>query len=155
MAKHDTFYSGTLKATEEILAALNNVPESHRESVLKFVIDLAARNPNAVDQVSVFVPKPEPHHETVTEPEKEKSRTRKRVSLPPKGQSCRARITKLRDDKFFSEKRSPSDIVTGLAKKGWTHTVNQVGAALTPMFEKGEIQRTKEGNGFKYFWDRE
>lgn len=39
--------------------------------------------------------------------------------------------------------------------KGWTHKSNQVGAALTALFERGQIQRTKEGNGaWKYYWDR-
>lgn len=52
--------------------------------------------------------------------------------------------------------RSGSEIVEGLKGKGWTHAGNQVGAALTQMFNRGDIQRTKEGNGaWKYFWDRD
>jgi hypothetical protein len=82
------------------------------------------------------------------------ARKRRKVSMPPKGQSCRDRIKTLKDDGFFKQHRTPSDIVGGLAKKGWTHKVNQVGAALTTMFEKGEVQRTSDGSGFKYFWDR-
>ncbi len=82
------------------------------------------------------------------------AKKRRKVSMPPKGQSCRDRIKTLKDDGFFKEHRTPSDIVAGLAKKGWTHKVNQVGAALTTMFEKGEVQRTSDGSGFKYYWDR-
>ncbi|ODT47083.1 MAG: hypothetical protein BGO80_17605 [Devosia sp. 63-57] len=80
---------------------------------------------------------------------------RRRVSAPPKGQSCAARILTLRDEGFFKDHRSSTEIVEGLKSKGWTHAPNQVGAALTQMFARGDIQRTKEGNGaWKYFWDR-
>lgn len=83
-----------------------------------------------------------------------KVRTRRRPSNVPKGQSCRDRINTLRANKFFSTKRTLTDIVDGLAKGGWTHNLNQVSASLITMFEKGEIQRTKEEGGFKYYWDR-
>lgn len=83
-----------------------------------------------------------------------KTRTRRRPSNVPKGQSCRDRINVLRTKKFFSNKRALTDIVDGLAKEGWTHNINQVSASLITMFEKGEIQRTKEDGGFKYYWDR-
>lgn len=81
---------------------------------------------------------------------------RRKVSAPPKGQSCAARISTLRSEGFFKDHRSATDIVEGLKGKGWTHAPNQVGAALSKMFERGDIQRTKEGNGsWKYFWDRD
>lgn len=85
-----------------------------------------------------------------------KTRAKKRrTSAPPKGQSCAARILVLKQEGFFKDHRSGADIVTGLAAKGWTHKSNQVGASLTQMFERGDIQRTKEGNGaWKYYWDR-
>lgn len=80
---------------------------------------------------------------------------RRKVSAPPRGQSCAARILTLREEGFFKDHRSATEIVEGLKGKGWTHAPNQVGAALTQMFGRGDIQRTKEGNGaFKYFWDR-
>lgn len=83
---------------------------------------------------------------------KRKKRTAQR---PPSGQSCRDRILKLKEEKFFVEKKSASDIVSGLGKSGFTHNVSQVGAALTTMFDKGEIQRTKDGGGnWQFFWDR-
>jgi|GEM_PF-2965840 len=86
--------------------------------------------------------------------QKKKRRVPKR---PPAGASCRERILTLRNDGFFSEHRSATDIVAGLAKKGWTYKSNQVGAALVVMFSKGEIQRTKtdDGHGFVYYWDRQ
>lgn len=81
---------------------------------------------------------------------------KRRTSAPPPGQSCAARILVLKQEDFFKgHHRSVSEIVSGLAAKGWTHKSNQVGASLTQMFGKGDIQRTKEGNGsWKYFWDR-
>jgi hypothetical protein len=84
---------------------------------------------------------------------KKKRRVAKR---PPAGASCRERILVLRGEGFFKDHRSVNDIVGGLAKKGWTHKANQVGAALSNMFSGGEIQRTKmsDGASFAYYWDR-
>jgi hypothetical protein len=80
---------------------------------------------------------------------------KKTVNMPPKGHSCGKRITSLKDGGFFKVHRTSSEIVEGLKGKGWTHNTSQVGAALTSLFKRGEIQRTKEGNGsWKYFWDR-
>lgn len=80
---------------------------------------------------------------------------KRRGSAPPKGQSCADRITTLKDAGFFKEHRSVADIVGGLKVKGWTHNGNQVGAALTHMFGRGDIQRTKEGDSaWMYYWDR-
>lgn len=85
-----------------------------------------------------------------------KSKTRrKRGNAPPKGQSCADRILVLKGEKFFKNHKTVSEIVDGLKVKGWTHNNNQVGAALTNMFGRGDIQRTKEGgSAWKYFWDR-
>lgn len=86
--------------------------------------------------------------------EKQK-KPRRAVRKPPAGASARERILVLKTDGFFKEHRTTGDIVSGLAKKGWTHKSNQVGAALTPMFNRGEIQRTSDGAGFSYYWDRD
>lgn len=82
---------------------------------------------------------------------------RKASKRAPAGSSCRDRILTLKVDGFFKDHRTPSDIVTALGQKGWTHNVNQVSAALGQMFEGGQIQRTKNtvGKGFIYFWDRD
>jgi len=81
---------------------------------------------------------------------------RKKGSAPPKGQSCADRVLILRGEKFFKSHRSSAEIVDGLAAKGWTHNNNQVGAALSSMFRRGDIQRTKESGGaWKYYWDRD
>ena len=82
-----------------------------------------------------------------------KLRTRRRVTQTPVGESCRDRVKKLRDDGFFMERRGISDIVQGLEARGHAHNVNQVGAALTTMFERHEIQRTPVEGKFKYHWD--
>ena len=61
----------------------------------------------------------------------------------------------LRGKGFFKKKRTTSAIVDGMAKEGWTYKTNQVAAAAGPMFDRGDIQRTAEGNGFAYYWDRD
>lgn len=82
-------------------------------------------------------------------------RSRRGKSRAPKGQSCADRILTLKSDGYFKKQRSPSDIVEALGEKGWTHKSNQVSAALVNMFERNDIQRTKSGRGFLYFWDRD
>ena len=82
-------------------------------------------------------------------------RSRRGGARPPRGQSCPDRIMTLRTDGFFKGKRTISQIVDGLSEKGWTHTTNQVAAAGTTMFNRGDLQRTKTGKTFEYFWDRD
>lgn len=86
-----------------------------------------------------------------------KTTTRKRrVNAPPKGHSCAARMLTLKGQGFFKTHRTTGEIVEGLKGKGWTHAPNQVAAGLTSLFNRQEIQRTKEGSGsWKYFWDRD
>lgn len=98
---------------------------------------------------------PEAQETDGRETEERPKRKKRAVRQPPAGASCRDRINALKTDGFFKEKRTPSDIVEGLGKKGWTHNTSQVGAALTHMFNRGEIQRTKEAGTFNYFWDRD
>ena len=81
-------------------------------------------------------------------------RVKRTTRRPPKGQSCADRMMILREKGFFKEHRTTSAIVAGLAERGWTHTSNQVSAAGGHMFERGDIQRTKKGKGFSYYWDR-
>lgn len=83
-----------------------------------------------------------------------KQSKRRTANRPPKGHSCSDRILALREDGFFKEQKTPSQIVEGLAVKGWTHNSNQVSAAGGQMFKRGDIQRTKAGKGFAYYWDR-
>ena len=84
-----------------------------------------------------------------------KARTRRRVNPTPVGESCRDRVKRLRDEGFFAERRGISDIVHGLVAQGHAHNVNQVGAALTTMFERHEILRTPVDGKFKYHWDQQ
>ena len=84
----------------------------------------------------------------------EPGKKKRKSANPPQGASCRARILELKKDGFFKSHRSPNDIVSGLKAKGWTHANNQVGAALTNVFAKAEIQRTGADGKFMYFWDR-
>lgn len=92
--------------------------------------------------------------ESVDDTDKPKAKRRKATN-PPKGHSCGDRILALKADGFFKEHRGGVDIVAGLKARGWTHKSNQVGAAAGQLFDRGELQRTKDGNGpWKYFWDR-
>jgi len=84
----------------------------------------------------------------------DKPRVKRKRGTTPKGHSCADRMLGLKEDGFFKTKRSASEIVTGLGEKGYTHKANQVAAAGGSLFERGLLQRTKEGSGFKYFWDR-
>ena len=88
----------------------------------------------------------------VNEAEPPKARTR-RATKTPVGESCRDRVKRLRNEGFFSERRGISEIVQGLGERGHSDNVNQVGAALTTMFERREIQRTPVEGKFKYHWD--
>ena len=81
-----------------------------------------------------------------------KPRIKQRGPQTPGGESCRDRIRELRDEGFFTEQRGISDIVRGLNTSGHPHNVNQVGAALTTMFERNEILRTPVMGKFKYHW---
>ncbi|MDO9417079.1 hypothetical protein [Pararhizobium sp.] len=84
-----------------------------------------------------------------------KKRVRKSMKQPPAGQSCPARIQILKDEGFFKEHRGPGAIVLALRIKGWTHNLNQVGAATSSLFNKGSLQRTKDNKGpWQYYWDR-
>ncbi len=83
---------------------------------------------------------------------KETKVKRRRAKLVA-GDGCRDRILKLKEDGFFGQQQTPAEIVKGLAAKGWTNSHNQVTAALTTMFEAGQLKRTSNGKGFKYFWD--
>ena len=77
------------------------------------------------------------------------------ANRPPKGQSCADRMMVLREDGYFNEHRTTGQIVSELAAKGWTHNTKQVSAAGVRMFKRNDIQRTKSGTRFKYYWDRD
>lgn len=85
-----------------------------------------------------------------------KSKVKRKRSVAPKGHTCADRILALKEEGFFKTKRGASDIVIGLAQKGFTHKSNQVAAAGESLFKRGLLQRTKDGSGpFKYYWDRD
>lgn len=85
-----------------------------------------------------------------------RKRARKAVKQPPAGQSCPSRLQILKEEGFFKEHRAPADIVVGLRAKGWTHNQNQVAAATSSLFNRGSLQRTKDGKGpWLYYWDRD
>ena len=90
-------------------------------------------------------------------PSEDSRKARKGVRRAPPGASSRDRILVLKAKGFFKKHRAPAEIVAGLAQEGWTQDGGQVRAALSHMFEGGEIQRTKntERRGFLYYWDRD
>jgi hypothetical protein len=100
---------------------------------------------------------PSTNNEAGTESDNGKSRVKRRRGSPaPKGQSCADRIVSLKDSGFFKQHRVGGDIVAGLAAKGWTYKSNQVAAATGALFDRGQLQRTKDGKGpWTYYWDRD
>ncbi len=88
-------------------------------------------------------------------PPNDRKRTKRVVNRPAKGHSCADRIKTLMEDGFLKEPRTTLQIATELGRKGWIHTSSQVSASCGDMFNRGQIRRSKEGRGFKYFWDRE
>jgi hypothetical protein len=120
-------------------------------------VGFGSRPKNTVSIDPIVDPSSDVANEAPTDAtEGSKKRVRRPFKQPPSGQSCPARIQVLKEEGFFKEHRSPADIVAALKTKGWTHNLNQVGAATSQMFGKGAIQRTKIGKGpWQYFWDRE
>jgi len=84
-----------------------------------------------------------------------KKKPKRSTKIPPKGQSCADRITVLRNEGFFKTKKTPAEIAKGLEVKGWHHTTSQAGAAAVNMFKRDDLQRTKDGKAWVYFWDRD
>jgi hypothetical protein len=79
--------------------------------------------------------------------------SRMRVKSPgASGGSCRERVKKLRDDGFFDQQHGIGDIVQELSDQGFPHSINQVGAALSTMFGRNEIERSKIDKKYRYFW---
>lgn len=78
---------------------------------------------------------------------------RKRASSPlASGGSCRERVKKLREDGFFNTPHSIGEIVRELNDQNFPHSINQVGAALSTMFGRKEIERSKVDKKYSYFW---
>ena len=78
-----------------------------------------------------------------------------KISRAPKGQTCAARILRLRDEGYFKSKRSISDIVSGLENIGFTHDARTVSANANTMLKGNKIQRTKVAGDWVYYWDRD
>ncbi|PWV91752.1 hypothetical protein DEV92_105103 [Phyllobacterium myrsinacearum] len=79
--------------------------------------------------------------------------TRKRVrATAASGGSCRERVKKLREDGFFDKPHGIGEIVKELNDQGFPHSINQVGAALSTMFGRNEIERSKIDKKYSYFW---
>lgn len=93
--------------------------------------------PGLVEQTAVASASPSP-----------RTRGGKRVA----GGSCRDRIKILRGEGFFDAQRGISDVVKALQGKGHAHNTNQVGAALSTMFDRGELHRQSVEGRFKYSW---
>ena len=67
------------------------------------------------------------------------------------GPSCRQRIKALRAGGFFKEPHGIAEIVEKLKLDGHDYSLNQVGAALSTMSGKNEIQRENVGGRYRYF----
>ncbi|MBA8879546.1 hypothetical protein [Phyllobacterium myrsinacearum] len=79
--------------------------------------------------------------------------SRKRVrSTSASGGSCRERVKQLRENGFFDNPHGIGEIVKELNDQGFPHSINQVGAALSTMFGRNEIERSKVDKKYSYFW---
>jgi hypothetical protein len=86
-------------------------------------------------------------------PPRPKAKTK--TSRASKGQTCAARILELRSSGFFASQKSISEIVSGLAAKGFAHDASTVSANAISMFNRKKMQRTKVGREWAYFWDND
>jgi hypothetical protein len=65
------------------------------------------------------------------------------------GPSCASRIEEIKEEGFFKEPRSQSEIREKLKERGTTYAANQVAASLTDMTKRRMLRRFNE-NGWKY-----
>ena len=66
------------------------------------------------------------------------------------GPSCAERILELVSGGFFDKPKSASEIKGGLEQNGHSYAANQVGAALTNLYQRGSLRRLKPGKEWVY-----
>jgi hypothetical protein len=66
------------------------------------------------------------------------------------GPSCAERIAELLSNSFFDTPKSANEIKLGLEQNGHAYASNQVGAALTNLYQRGILRRLKPGKEWVY-----
>lgn len=138
-------------------AFVKSMYEEMKDDIIKIASQNSYKNKNDTPSEQVLETNSESLVSTIkyTEGGKTPKKKKRPMTKPPKGHSCSDRILTLKKNGFFKEKKTISEIVQGLAKEGWSHKANQVSAAIILMFNRSEIQRTNNGSGFLYYWDRD
>jgi hypothetical protein len=70
---------------------------------------------------------------------------RERASLP-------ARILMLKDERYFKEQRTLSQVREGLGARGWHYAVTALSGALQGLVRKRQLRREKVASGGKKTW---
>jgi len=89
----------------------------------------------------------EPHAESS---EKSEPKKRKRSTSRRSGPSCGSRILTLKDEGFFDEQRSTSDVKAKLQEKATPYQSNQIAAAMKTITENGHLRRVKDDGVWQY-----
>lgn len=80
--------------------------------------------------------------------------SRNRPGLSPMRSSAAGRIVALRDEGFFAEERSISEIRDGLRGQGWVYPLTSLSGPLQDLVRKRELRRAQVPRGkkkvFKY-----
>jgi hypothetical protein len=89
--------------------------------------------------------------ESREEPERDAKPTKgRRAPSKRGGPSCAERILELVSAGFFDAPKSASEIKAGLEQNGHAYAGNQVGAALTNLYQRGSLRRLKPGKEWVY-----
>ncbi len=75
---------------------------------------------------------------------------RKRNVGARSGPSCAERILGLKDENFFTQPRSSTEVRDQLKLKGWTYETKNVAASLLNLNKAGRLRRVQEGSKFNY-----
>ena len=74
----------------------------------------------------------------------------KQVRRRKGGPSCASKITILKEEDFFAEPRSPSEVKEKLAERAATYESKHVAAALADLIKSSRLRRFKKDGSFMY-----
>jgi len=87
-----------------------------------------------------------------TDPQKRRKRRTSNSSTgapKPEGDSKRGRILRLRDDGFFREQRTISELRDELRTRGWIYELTSLSGPLQLLVQKGQLRRALVTEGAK------
>ena len=74
----------------------------------------------------------------------------KQVRRRKGGPSCASKITILKEEDFFAEPRSPSEVKDKLAERASTYESKHVAAALADLIKSSRLRRFKKDGNYMY-----